>query len=575
MDTGWVDTAEADTSALTTSLHSLGTDCLRLSTHFFHSIQQCAQQVYHTALPLSPTSSKLRRCCLQSVTDSQLSCITAFLGAPDTWGLLLRTIDARPRQLTCIATSLQMIVAACEGIVNVYDAVTFVPRQSLPVPGIVRKILSSPDGSTLFFAHSHTATMWDLQTGGLTHTFFTLSKITDIAVSTKGDHIACGSSDGSVTFWNIHTKERGKGFGDGQPVVAVCWLSPDKLAVATQRTVYIHSIATGKTLNKFTVPGCVWGMVYSRNEGEFLVGASRPGEGADQNLYSLSIFEIEKGHVQGREPKLLSQRSPTYSRRLLNPTLVDREIMCITPPSGVQSFNPVPREWTNNPPLLDAAISVAASLNRNLVVQTKDSIQIFSLDVMTSHEARSDVRPSHVYPLGEKHIVCLLQPNRHITLLELGTLRELRPEDNTSPLESLSMNQSPHARASFGRGLVAEFGLSRVIQAWESGTPLPERTEAADEDAPLSRLSPECTQVVTVYGTEGEPVPLSEPRETPPYTLDENCEWVVDAKSRKICWISPGNVRRGDGGHFWAGLELVMVGDDGVVRKVSFREPDS
>jgi hypothetical protein len=468
-----------------------------------------------------------------------------------------------------------MIVAACEGIVNVYDAVTFVPRQSLPVPGIVTKILSSPDGSTLFFAHSHTTTMWDIQTGGLTHTFTALSKITDIAVSTKGDHIACGSSDGSVTFWNIHTKERGKGFGDGQPVVAVCWLSPDKLAVATQRTVYIHSIATGKTLNNFSVPGCVWGMVYSGNEGEFLVGASQPDEGAGQNLYSLSIFEIERGHVQGRETKLLSQRSPTYYRRLLSPTLVDREIMCITPPSGVQSFNTVPRKWTNNPPLLDAAISVAASLNRNLVVQTKDSIQIFSLDVLTSREARSDVRPSHVYPLGEKHIVCLLQPNRYITLLELGTLRELRPEDNISPLESLPMNQSPHARASFGRGLVAKFGVSRVMRAWQSGTPLPERARASDEDAPLSRLSPECTQVVTVYGTEGEPVPLPEPRETPPYTLDENCEWVIDTKSRKICWISPGNVRRGDGGHFWAGLELVMVGDDGVVRKVSFTEPDS
>jgi hypothetical protein len=73
---------------------------------------------------------------------------------------------------------------------------------------------------------------------------------------------------------------------------------------------------------------------------------------------------------------------------------------------------------------------------------------------------------------------------------------------------------------------------------------------------------------------KGESVPLSKPRATLPYALDANCEWVVDAKSRKICWISPGNVRRGDGGHFWAGLSLVMVGDDGVVRKLSFKAPD-
>jgi hypothetical protein len=75
--------------------------------------------------------------------------------------------------------------------------------------------------------------------------------------------------------------------------------------------------------------------------------------------------------------------------------------------------------------------------------------------------------------------------------------------------------------------------------------------------------------------TKGEPIPLSEPRATPSYTLDANCEWVVDAESRKVCWISPGNVRRGNGGHFWAGLSLVMVGDDGVVRKLSFRKPDN
>jgi hypothetical protein len=183
------------------------------------------------------------------------------------------------------------------------------------------------------------------------------------------------------------------------------------------------------------------------------------------------------------------------------------------------------------------------------------------------------------------------------------------------------------------------------MQAWRSGTPLPEWTEGADEDPQLSGLSPDCTRIVTFYGsprwelrvkdakdgtilanlplgddglemgkvydvifdsttrfhlkvdgpggyvqipydilpspsgphshmiTKGEPVALSGPREIPPYTLDANCEWVVDAESRKICWISPANVRRGNGGHFWNGLSLVMVGGDGVVRKVSFKEP--
>ena len=175
------------------------------------------------------------------------------------------------------------------------------------------------------------------------------------------------------------------------------------------------------------------------------------------------------------------------------------------------------------------------------------------------------------------------------------------------------------------------------------GTPLPEWTEAVDEEAPLCGLSPKSTLVVTVYSspqpevhvkdakegtilaklpltdddlrmgkvydlifdsetrfylwidgpgwhvqiphyiialpsgnctiTKGKSVRLPKPRTIPPYTLDENCEWVIDRESRKICWISPGDVRRGTGGHFWAGLSLVMVGDDGVLRKLTFKEP--
>ena len=632
-------TAGAKIMADAKVLAPLATDCLRFSMHFFHPIQQCAQQVYYTALPLSPTSSQLREHCLQSVTDSQLSRIAAFSGAPDAWGLLLRTIDVRPKQLTCITTSSQRIIAACEEIVNVYDAATFVLRQSLHAPETVTRIQGSPDGSILFFAHSYSVTMWDVQTGGLTHTFTTRSKIEDIAVSPIGDRIACGSSDGSVAFWNIHTKKEGEGFGNGQPVVTIHWVSPLELAVATQGGVYFRDIATDKTSNNFSILG-VWGMVYlPGSRGEFLVGVLEPGKGGNQELYSLIRHD--------RMMSAHTRRSATYSGRLLSPTLVDDKIMCITSPNGVQLLDVETCEWTKSPLLLDAATSVAISLNRNLVAQTKDSIQIFSPDVLTSDEARNDVRPSHVYPLGGKHIVCLLQPNWRLIMLELETLRKIHPNDNTSPLRSLLTNKSPHVRASLSRGFVAEFGISVVVQALRSGTQLPEWTEAADEDPPLSGLSPSCARIATIYGspqrelrvknvkagtllaklslehgdlgtgnvydvafdsetrfhlkidepgrhvqipydiipsssgphshtiTKGELVPLSQPRVTPPYALDANCEWVVDAKSRKICWISPGNVRRGNGGHFWAGLSLVMVGGDGVVRKLTFREPDS
>jgi hypothetical protein len=615
---------------LTPSL-DLATDCLRLSMHFFHPIQHCAQQVYHTALPLSPTSSQLRNSCLQSVADDHLSRVTAFSGAPDTWGLLLRTINIRPKQLTCIATSAQRIVAACEDVVDIYDAVTFVLRQSLRAPETVTKILGSSDGSTLFFAHSYSVTMWDIQTGGLTHTFTTQSKITDVAVSTTGDHIACGSSDGPVAFWNIRTKEEGKGFGIGQPVVTVHWMSPQELAVGTHGIVYTHEITTGKSLKPFSIFGRLQGMVYSpTGEGEFLVGTSPPGKGTNQELCSLEVIKKIAGLPWKLSRRTTIGRPPRMDvGLLLRPTFVGEEIAYITPPSGVQLLDAKSYNWTNNPSLLGAATSVAMSLNRNLVVQTMDSIQVFSLAVLKSGEALNDVRPSHIYPLGERHIICLLRPTRRLALLELKTLRELHPNDNTPSLQVLLKDQSSSTRASSSRGFVAEFGVSVVIQAWRSGIPLPEWTEPADEDPPLSGLSLDAKDAkdgtvlanliqgdddmgevcnatfdsqtgsqLKLDGTEQRvrishgvitspsgshshtvakegPESLPEPQATPSYTLDANCEWVVDAESRKICWISPGDVRRGNGGHFWAGLSLVMVGDDGVVRKLSFREPDS
>jgi len=635
---------------LTTLLNDLATDCLRLSMYFFHPIQQCAQQVYHTAIPLSPTSSQLQKSCLQSVIDNQLSHVVTFSGASSTWGLLLRTIDTRPRELTCIATSSQRIIAACEDIVNIYDAVTGVLWQPLCAPEIVTKIQVSPDGSTLFFAHSFSVTMWDVQTGGLIHTFTLQSKISDIATPITGDHVACGTYDGSVVFWNIHTKEEGKGFRSSQPIVALYWLSPLKLTVATQSSVCIYDITTGKTSNSQSTPHCVWGIVYLMDDREFLVGISQPSSRVGRERCFFETVFVQQCGLGPQDAGFIMglRQSPTRRGQLSSPIVVGREVACITPPSGVQVYNIGTNNWTKNPPLLGGATSMAVSLNGNLVVQTRDSIQIFSVDVLTSGEDHNYVRPCHVYPLGENHIVCMLQPKRRLTILELETLRELSSDNDASPLGSSLANQSPSARVSVSYGVVAEFGSSVIVEAWQSGTPLPKWTEAADglEDAPLGRLSPERTRIIIVYGspwrelcvkdandgiilakrpleaddlgtgkvydltfdsetgfhlkidgpgwhvkipydiitspsgdyshtiTKGEPVPLSEPREKLPYTLDVNCEWVLNRESRKVCWVSPANIRRGNGGHFWAGLSLVMVGGDGVVRKLTFKEPD-
>ena len=663
-------------------LRNLATDCLRLSMHFFHPIQQCAQQVYHTAVPLSPASSQLRKSYLQTIIENHLSHVTDFVEPPHTWGLLLRTIDVRSRQLTCVTTSGQSIISACEDIMNIYDAVTGVLQQSICIPETATKIQGSPDGSTLVLAHSSSVTMWDVQTGGLIHTFATHSNVNDIAVSKT--HIACGLADGSIVFWHGRTKRKGKSFGNGQPVVAIHWLSHQDIVFATWDSLYICDITVGKSSVQFSTPGHIWGMVYSENE--LLVGASWQIPGADQERYFFipmsstgvvlqqkSPYRFYKVRVDGKLQLSLSEEVPrlhgysgrqlenptlVHSGQLESPTLVGKEIVCISPATGVaQLFNTSLHSWTKGSLLLGTAKSVAVSLGRNIVVQTNNSIQIFSIDTLRSGGIHEDIHPPHIYPLGKKHVICI-QSDRRLILLKLKTMQELHPSNNISPLWSLLTNlspfghtqpftnQSPFAWTSSGHGLIANFNILPVMQAWQSGTPLHNWTDVTGKDAPLCGLSPMCTLTVTVYSsphpglcvedakngvmlanlppehvdfgtgkvydlifdsetrfylkidgpgqhmqiphditplpsgryshtiTRGEPVSLQEPRATPPYTLDANCEWVIDAGSRRICWIPPGNLRRGSGRHFWVGLSLVMVGDDGIVRKLSFNEPN-
>ena len=630
---------KAKAIVMTTELYDLAIDCLRLSMHFFYPIQHCAQQIYHSALPLSPTTSKLRELCLQSVMDNQLSCVAAFSSPPEGWGLLLRTINVRPKKLTCIATCVQMIVAACENIVDIYDAVTGVLRQSLSAPERVVMLHGSPDGSILFFAHSLSMTMWDVQTGGLIHTFATRSKISDVAVSTEGDHIACGMSDGFVAFWDIHTKEGG-GFWNGGPVVTIHWLSPQELAVATKKSLYVRNIIRGRTLYELPIPEYVCGMVYLKDKGEFLVGTQ-----SSDGLCTFKSIKYTEEYIRptGRFGHAVRPE------RLVRPALVGDRVVCMASPSGVRLLIASRCSWTEDPPLLDGAISVAVSSNRNLVVQTKDSIQIFTLDVLTSHKAPNDVPPPHIYPLSEDHFFCV-QQSGHLTLLKLETLRELNPSCVSSLLGSLlSMHtsQSVSAPASSGLGLIGTFSTHVVKHVLQSESPLPKWSRVGKE-MPLGKISPDHTWLITVHSPpllelyvgdlkhgsdpipchtqsptfdlqlgrvynitfdsetsfhlkvegpgwhvqipfdivttspnqlgfkiiRGEPIPLSEPRETALYTLDTNCEWVLDVTSRKVCWIPPGNIRRGSGGYFWAGLSLVMAGEDGVVRKLTFREPD-
>lgn len=766
-------------------LYSLAEEYLRLTMYFFHPIQQCAQQIYHTALPLLPLTSQLHSVHRRRTADGRICRVHAFIGAPPQWGLLLTTIDVRPNRLTCIAAFAQKIVVACEDIVNIYDAVTFVLEQSLRAPQPVTKIQESEDGSILHFGHSSSVTSWDSQTGGFIDTFTTQSEILDMVVSPTGDHVACGLSDNSAVYWNLRTKEEGS-FESDRPLVTVRWLSPTKLVVAAQDSIHIVDVATDETTDTFPFPDPVWCAVVVSEE-VVLVGVSKPGVkgGQEQRFFKTIEYQpkpysivnppdgepelTEWGYagVPSKKPNANSSKRPpskvvqggfdalvsgndeddgsseppqvkkrratwegkrtglkktgfqcgdpdfedprlqrchqmgdsdalgllkthpqgeyapgaahraakrwpesTYPGRLTRPTLVGNRIVCITPPSGVGVLDK-DAGWIERPPLLGMAESVVVSLTRNIAVQTEDSVQVFPTDALTSGDHQNNLHSPYIYlyPLGEEHVVCLELSGRRTTL----GLGAPQPIDPPIPRPSPTWANCPLPRNRCHS--VEEWEVpSPIMPPGRLGVPLPpprwgeatggfgapavvprtapmkpyipflEWSDTVEEGPLLGGLSPSSTRVAIIYdlpqrklrvrnaadGTiladlfleddelgvgviyqltfdsetefylradgpgfhtqfpyeivsapsgpypctirRGEPVPLPEPRTTP-YTLDANCEWVLDAQSRKICWISPENIRRGRGSHFWAGLSLVMLGSDGLVRTLTFKDP--
>ena len=57
------------------------------------------------------------------------------------------------------------------------------------------------------------------------------------------------------------------------------------------------------------------------------------------------------------------------------------------------------------------------------------------------------------------------------------------------------------------------------------------------------------------------------------YRVDNSRQWIIGS-SKRVCWMPPEYIRRGEveESYCWVGNTLIMAGQDGVVRKLTFRE---
>ena len=233
--------------------------------HFFQLIQQSAQHIYHSAVPLSPKSSIFSSMSLPGQTR-----ISEFYGRPDHWGSAVRTI---PGRFTCITTigrgSTAKIAAACDdGTVRIYDSVTGVLRLSLRPEIPILEMTGVPDGSLLVCTHGGRPfiTLWDIQTGGLVQTFILEGQAKRTTVSLEGRYLACETSKNTVNIWKTTSRTPCPNPLEQLEGHTPCWLAPEEFIMVVEGgSVYIRNIVTqGPSVHKSYMLRSVCSAVYSQ-----------------------------------------------------------------------------------------------------------------------------------------------------------------------------------------------------------------------------------------------------------------------------------------------------------------------
>ena len=514
------------------------------------------------------------------------------------------------------------IAAACDdGTVGIYDSITGVLRLSLNPKDPVQAIRGSPDGSALFCAHrASSITVWDMQTGGLIYTFDLEWSAEDIAVSLGGRYLACGLSDGSVHVWKVANK-MGDVVARISPLVThFCWLVPEeRLAVSRGASVHIWDTVAGTVLHELATQYPAYRMVYSRKL---------------DRLATMAIFTSESTitivNPQMNTP--IVSHSIHENLSCLTFSQTTEELVCGMETQGVGVFNIATRGWRHIE-YPDTMTHVSSLPNGTAVANFMDSgLQLLSLDEGYTPFQKSTVSALTVHAFDKGKIIVILSTDRdHTILLDTSTMSQLL----TIPARknrSILANRAYVLCASL-EDHVAVYCFEEedrgYMQLWKLYGEDPVWTLRVDGLPSIGEISPEGQRIVTFRDVENQtficmwdatdghleaqlrtgpirPLDITFDSQTrfyshhdtyrvaydydlsaisPPswrqpsmersqkhYAVDDAHEWVVDG-SKRVCWVPPGYIGSVQPSYCWAGHSLIIAGQDGTLRKLTFREP--
>ena len=181
-------------------------DSQRILLDNFDAIHNSPSHLYHSALPLCPSSSWLHEC-----YSSELSLEVKVVRGPLAgWGMCSRTVllDHSPQTLSYWNNA--VAVGTTHRDILILDAIT--GSQTAVLPGHTDEVNSltfSADGKSLVSGSDDTTVkLWDVQTGGVVKTFHGhTNKILSVSISADHTTIASGSQDETLRLWNIEMGE--------------------------------------------------------------------------------------------------------------------------------------------------------------------------------------------------------------------------------------------------------------------------------------------------------------------------------------------------------------------------------
>ena len=525
------------------------------------------------------------------------------------------------------------IVAACDdGTVGIYDSVTGVLRLSLRPEFPIQEMTDLPDGSLLVCTHKGRPliTLWDIQTGGLVKTFILAGGAKRTAVSLKGRYLACETSENLVRVWEVASRTQDPAPWEEFEGRMPCWLAPEELIMVMDRdSVCIRNVVTkGPPIHKFSMPGpahcaAVYSQIFDRlvimrgpylHKGNYFTtlnvktGTSTTLHIRGERLSSIAFSQTAEQLVCGGMFSGLEMVDILTGRRsrfdfpatvTSVSTLSNGTVVANVRGSGIQLLSldqgrAPPRKPT--PPLtvcpLDKGriiVIVPATNDRFTLLETSTMSQVLSTPVQKDLSVATVLCAS----LRNKISACCFQEGNegYLQIWEFFCKRR-RWTVPTKELPSAG-SISPACTRLVTLHNVDSRKFLRVWNAYD-GRPLA-YISIGDPHAPrpLDITFDSEVRFYLHHDTYREPyvintaphqegnrashsiIHCAEQRQRlegrvreERYCLDDGREWVL-CGSHRICWVPPGYMGSVPPSH-WAGSSLVMLGQDGTLRKLTF-----